>query len=84
MPAGEEMFKYHGQSGPCPVPAKPWHQVRATEDKRELDDKISKLTEFLNSDKTEQLNQDEIQRLHKQLNVMKQYSDILGERIANF
>lgn len=23
MPAGEEMFKYHGYSGPCPTPPKP-------------------------------------------------------------
>lgn len=25
MPAGEEMFKYHGYSGPCPKPRKPSH-----------------------------------------------------------
>lgn len=23
MPQGEEMFKYHGYSGPCPAPARP-------------------------------------------------------------
>lgn len=23
MPAGEQMFKYHGYSGPCPTPEKP-------------------------------------------------------------
>ena len=23
MPEGEEMFQYHGYSGPCPVPASP-------------------------------------------------------------
>ena len=31
MPAGEEMFKYHGFSGPCPKPPKPqeetWHDL---------------------------------------------------------
>jgi hypothetical protein len=29
MPAGEEMFKYHGSSGPCPKPPKPSEEPRA-------------------------------------------------------
>lgn len=27
MPEGEEMFKYHGYSGPCPKPSKPALQM---------------------------------------------------------
>ena len=31
MPQGEEMFKFHGYSGPCPKPPKErWHEVTAT------------------------------------------------------
>lgn len=31
MPAGEEMFKFHGYSGPCPKPPlQRWHVVTAT------------------------------------------------------
>ena len=84
MPPGEEMFKYHGNSGPCPVQSKPQHQIRVSEEKLELDEKISKLSEFLNSAGCEKVHPDEIQRLQNQLSVMKQYSDILGELIANF
>jgi hypothetical protein len=29
MPAGEEMFKYHGYSGPCPKPPLPKPKVEA-------------------------------------------------------
>ena len=38
MPPGEEMFTYHGYSGPCPKPplpkgpSKPWNEVWAGED----------------------------------------------------
>ena len=27
MPEGEEMFKYHGYSGPCPTPFEPKHPM---------------------------------------------------------
>ena len=36
MPVGEEMFKYHGHSGPCPTKGKtfePW-QLRVIEEKK--------------------------------------------------
>ena len=39
MPVGEEMFKYHGHSGPCPAKVKTlelW-QTRVVDEKAELD-----------------------------------------------
>lgn len=34
MPAGEEMFKYHGYSGPCPKPPKKTREEPSEEDRR--------------------------------------------------
>ena len=51
MPVGEEMFKYHGHSGPCPTKGKafePW-QLRVIEEKKELDARLVKLSEFLSA-----------------------------------
>lgn len=84
MPPGEEMFKYHGNSGPCPVQSKPQHQIRVSEEKLELDEKISKLCSFIESESATTVSQAELERLKKQLGIMGQYSDILAERIANF
>lgn len=33
MPPGEDMFKYHGYSGPCPKPPLPRKSVRTHEDR---------------------------------------------------
>jgi hypothetical protein len=36
MPEGEQMFKYHGYSGPCPKPPLPIHDERASEKQRAI------------------------------------------------
>lgn len=47
MPQGETMFKFHGYSGPCPKPPllQP-HQRRVVTEKKELDEKLTKLREL--------------------------------------
>lgn len=60
------------------------HQERVVQEKRELDEKLSKLSAFLVSDLYHTLPAEERDRLTRQHNVMTQYSQILGERIAAF
>jgi hypothetical protein len=63
------------------------HQQRVVDEQAELDDKIVKLTEFINcnfSDLFKALPDDEQRRLRSQKNAMETYSQILGERIDNF
>lgn len=85
MPPGETMFSFHGYSGPCPKPPllQP-HQRRVVAEKQELDDKIAKLTAFIGREVYAGLPIEEQSRLCRQLSVMKEYSKILGERIAAF
>lgn len=86
MPVGEEMFKYHGHSGPCPksVPQyEPW-QTRIVQEKAELDDRLAKLCEFLSGKVFPTLTEDDQELLLSQKNHMSCYSGILGERIARF
>lgn len=45
MPAGEQMFKFHGYSGNCPKPPLPRPKVKSTE---ELQREVSELNEKLN------------------------------------
>ena len=93
MPPGEEMFVYHGYSGPCPgpplqteqAPKLEPHQERVVQEKKELDEKAKKLSDFIglnpifgNIEPAEQ------ERLKEQCEVMWQYSEILGKRIAAF
>lgn len=61
------------------------HQERVVAEKNELDDKLSKLTKFIeSSDLFKDLVESEKSRLVKQAVAMREYSSILGERIANF
>lgn len=61
------------------------HQERVVAEKDELDDKLAKLTKFVEgSDVFTQLPEAEKSRLVKQAGVMREYSDVLGERIAAF
>lgn len=60
------------------------YQQRVIDEKAELDVKIQKLTEFLSSDKSESVEADEKDRMKWQLDIMEDYSEVLGERIANF
>ena len=60
------------------------YQDRVVLEKKELDDKISKLSLFIISEKFSSVKEDEANRLRNQLSIMIDYSNILGERIANF
>jgi hypothetical protein len=86
MPEGEGMFKFHGYSGPCPRPPllKP-HQQRVIDEKAALDKKAIDLSGFIGtSDVFPTLDPVEQELLREQNDVMWQYSEILGKRIAAF
>ena len=86
MPAGETVFKFHGYSGPCPKPPllQP-HQRRVVSEKEELDKKATALSNFIGTSPVfETLDPAEQERLKEQNDVMWQYSEILGARIAAF
>lgn len=60
-------------------------QQRVVDEQSALDDKILKLTEFIvGATMFEKLPADEQDRLRKQKDLMAQYSEVLGERIAAF
>lgn len=86
MPAGEEVFNFHGYSGPCPKPPllQP-HQMRVVEEKKDLDERAEKLRGFLAADDSVRLVDDaERLRMTEQYKVMREYSRILDERILHF
>jgi len=58
--------------------------ARVVVEKRELDEKLAKLTAFMDTAVYASLSADERGRLCMQRNAMDQYSSILGERIAAF
>lgn len=62
------------------------HQERVVTEKSELDEKIAKLYTFVGSPTFKQIVPDltEQARLNRQLDVMHEYSNILGWRIAAF
>ena len=60
------------------------HQQRVVEEKRELDEKIAKLTAFLNSAAITQVSLAEARRMSRQHGHMLGYSVMLGQRIAAF
>lgn len=60
------------------------HQQRVIGEKVELDDKLTKLTAFLETDRFKGLDKAEQDRMHTQGNAMARYSMVLGERIAAF
>lgn len=60
------------------------HQQRVIDEKTELDDKISRLKPFFTSAIFAGLPQPERERMCRQLPLMEQYSEVLGERIAAF
>jgi len=57
------------------------YQERVVLEKKELDEKINKLSVFVSSDT---LKEDVANVLKKQLAIMIDYSNILSERISNF
>lgn len=60
------------------------YQERVANEKKELDDKLERLTVFMCSDRCEALPPDERVRMRRQRNAMLEYSKILGERITAF
>ena len=61
------------------------HQQRVLDEKHELDKKAFALSEFIGSNPLfETLDAEEQERLREQNEVMWQYSEILGARIAAF
>lgn len=61
------------------------HQQRVVDEKTELDKKATALSDFIgNSPIFETLDPAEQERLKEQNDVMWQYSEILGKRIAAF
>ena len=60
------------------------YQERVVAEKKELDERLAKLKTFLMGAIFQGLTTDEKLRLSKQAKLMKEYSDMLGERIAAF
>jgi len=60
------------------------HREHVVSEKRELDDKLSKLTAFLTSAMFAGLDGEEKGRLERQWSLMTALSGVLGERIAAF
>lgn len=61
------------------------HQQRVIDEKKELDDKATKLSQFIGTNPVfETIGVDERERMKEQCEIMWQYSEILGKRIAAF
>ena len=60
------------------------HEQRVVTEKAELDEKIVKLEAFLDSQTAQNMGWKDLGLLGNQLNAMKYYSGILGERIKRF
>lgn len=60
------------------------HQERVVQEKKELDEKLTKLSAFGTTPLFVALPAEEQGRLNRQHTVMEEYSRILGERIAAF
>lgn len=57
------------------------HQQRVIEEKEQLDDKLAKLSNFIDSDIITKVSKEEVTLLQAQLVCMKGYSDILKQRV---
>jgi len=86
MPPGEEVFKHHGYSGPCPKPPLLLpHQRRVVQEKDELFKKAKDLSNFIGISETfDTLDPEEQERLKVQNDLMWQYVEVLSARIAAF
>jgi hypothetical protein len=60
------------------------HQQRVVDEKTELDERLMKLIAFFDNPIFAGLPADEQDRLKRQKEHMAGYSDVLGERIADF
>ena len=77
-----QMFE-HVTSDECTEGLQP-HQQRVVTEKTELDEKIDKLTAFIDTPVFAGLDEAEQGRLVQQLHYMGHYTAVLGERIAAF
>ena len=60
------------------------YQKRVVEEKKALDEKISRLVEFFNTPMCLETSEPELSRLDEQLTHMNKYSAVLGARIRAF
>lgn len=60
------------------------HEQRVVDEKQELDNKTKSLDDFLLTELFHGLPSEEQDRMERQFEIMKKYSEILGERIAAF
>lgn len=60
------------------------YQQRVVNEKSKLDEKIKKLSEFIESNHFARVDQDEQVRMRQQLRAMQTYSDVLYDRIDAF
>ena len=60
------------------------HQQRVVTEKAELDVRLGKLSEFFSTETFKRLAPEERERLRRQHGLMKDYSQVLEERIAAF
>ena len=60
------------------------HQERVVDEKRQLDEKIEKLTDFLRTPQAVDVPSAEVERLLSQLGIMHLYSRVLRDRIRHF
>ena len=61
------------------------HQERVVQEKKDLDEKAQKLSDFIGTNPTfATIDPAEQERLREQCEIMWQYSEILGQRIAAF
>ena len=60
------------------------HQARVVAEKSDLDEKLAKLSGFLDSEAVKSLDPEDQSLLHKQRVLMFNYSGILSARIARF
>lgn len=60
------------------------YQERVVEEKQELDAKLQRLKDFIDSDAFAQLLSDEQIRMSEQYSIMETYSEILQRRIEAF
>ncbi|KGG90912.1 crAss001_48 related protein [Comamonas thiooxydans] len=81
----KEMLEHCMNGGTASVGSLPPHQQQLLDDKLEADIQITRLDEFIQRNALfRQLDPVEQARMRRQLDVMRELSVILGERIASF
>ncbi|MDH1476770.1 hypothetical protein N5F13_19915 [Comamonas thiooxydans] len=79
------MLEHCINGGTASASTLPLHQQRVLDEKQDLDIRITKLDEFIQRNALfRQLESAEQSRMRRQLDVMRELSVILGERIASF